>query len=80
MLQDTIEGIIHNSYMRCMGKPPRKKSGPKPKLGTARSAAIAVRTTYGLKEAAERAAAAERRSLSAWVELLIIEALEGKKK
>ena len=67
-----------------MGKPPRKSSpskskpGPKLQLGEPRSAAIAVRTTPELKAAAERAAAAERRSVSAWIELLLIAALEKK--
>ena len=83
--QDTTELIIHNPHVARMGRPPRKsrpksKPGPKPARGTPRSAAIAVRTVPQLKKAAERAAAADRRSLSAWSAMLIIAALERPKK
>ena len=72
--------------MARMGKPPRKtsrpksKPGPRPELGVPRSAAIAVRTAPAVKKAAEQAAAADRRSLSQWVEGLVIAALERPKK
>lgn len=52
---------------------------PKPKRET-KQASIAIRTTQTIKDKAEGAALAENRSLSQWVESLIIFALKGKRR
>lgn len=56
------------SYIFCMKE-------PKPKRET-KEASIAIRTTSAIKEKAEDAALAENRSLSQWIESLIISALK----
>ena len=48
---------------------------PKPKRET-KQASIAIRTTKTIKDAAEDAALSENRSLSQWVESLIISAIK----
>ena len=55
-----------------MSRSPR----PKPKPAPTRPVAIGVRTTEETKNAAIRAAAADHRTLSAWVELAIVAALK----
>jgi len=52
---------------------------PKPKREI-RVASIAIRTTETIKVKAEAAALAENRSLSQWVEALVIAALKGKRR
>jgi uncharacterized protein (DUF1778 family) len=53
---------------------------PAPAGTPLRTAAIGIRTTEDIKEAAERAANADRRSLSQWVEELIVSALDRDKR
>lgn len=52
---------------------------PKPKREI-RQASIAIRTTEVVKAKAEGAALAENRSLSQWVESLIIASIKGKRR
>jgi hypothetical protein len=63
-----------------MTKKPRPKQKPRASPLPPRPAAIALRTSYEVKEEAEQAARSEHRTLSQWVELLIIKALEERKK
>ena len=44
-------------------------------FGVTRTASIGIRVEPDLKKAAEQAAAAERRTLAAWIEGLIVDAL-----
>jgi predicted HicB family RNase H-like nuclease len=45
-----------------------------------RRVALGIRIRPEIKEAAERAAAEESRSVSSWVELAIVQVLKGKKR
>jgi predicted HicB family RNase H-like nuclease len=51
---------------------------PKPKRET-KQASIAIRTTQSVKDKAEDAALSENRSLSQWIESLILSAIKKKR-